>query len=166
MDLTDTQTGIAVISGVLIFVGIIGVVIPVIPGLVLCWVGVLVWALFSDGGWFKWLVLAGVTVIALVGTISKYLWSARSLKRTGVPTTSIVVGGVLAIVGFFVIPVVGLPLGFVLGIWLAEQIRLRDAGAAWRATVQAFKAVGIALIVELFAGMLIAAIWVVGLFVA
>ena len=33
------------------------------------------------------------------------------------------------VVGFFVVPVVGLFLGFVLGVWLAERIR-REAGIA------------------------------------
>jgi uncharacterized protein YqgC (DUF456 family) len=166
VDLSDTGTAVAVISGVLIFIGLFGIVIPVIPGIILCWIGVLVWSLFGGGGWFKWMVLGGASVIALVGTIAKYTWSTRSLKRTGVPTRSIVVGGVLAIIGFFVIPVVGLPLGFVFGIWLSEQIRLRDGQRAWRATVQAVKAVGLAILVELTAGLLIAGMWVVGLFVA
>jgi len=166
VDLTDTNTSIAVISGVVIFFGIVGIVMPVIPGIVLCWLGVLLWALLIDAGWFKWLVLAAATVIAGVGTVTKYVWSARRLKRTGVPTRSIVVGGLLGIVGFFAIPVVGLPLGFVFGIWLSEQIRLHDGQMAWRATVQAVKAVGLALLVELSAGFLIAGIWVVGLFVA
>lgn len=166
VDLTDTGTAVAVISGVIIVIGLFGIVMPVIPGIILCWLGVLVWALFGGGGWFKWLVLGGVSVIALVGTVVKYTWSTRSLKRTGVPTRSIVVGGVLAIIGFFAIPVLGLPLGFVFGIWLSEQIRLHDGQMAWRATVQAVKAVGLALLVELSAGFLIAGIWVVGLFVA
>src|SRR5262249_60538623 len=135
-------------------------------GVILCWLGVLVWALLSGGGWFKWLVLAGATVIAFVGAITKYTWTAKRLRRTGVPTRSIVVGGLLAIVGFFVVPVVGLPLGFVLVILLSEQIRLRDGQAAWRGTVQAVKAVGLALLVEITSGLLIAGMWVVGLFVA
>jgi uncharacterized protein len=166
VDLTDTGTAVAVISGVIIFIGLFGIVIPVIPGIILCWVGVVVWALFGGGGWFKWLVLAAASVIAMVGTIVKYTWSTRSLKRTGVPTRSIVVGALLGIIGFFAIPVVGLPLGFVFGIWLSEQIRLRDGRQAWRATVQAVKAVGLAIMIELAAGLFIAGLFVVGLFVA
>jgi len=166
VDLSDTGTAIAVISGVLIVIGLFGIVVPMIPGIILCWLGVLLWALLGGGGWFKWLVLAGATVIALVGTVTKYLWSARSLKRTGVPTRSIVIGGLLGIVGFFALPVIGLPIGFVFGIWLSEQLRVRDSSVAWRATVQAVKAVGLALLIELSAGLLITGMWVVGLFVA
>jgi uncharacterized protein YqgC (DUF456 family) len=166
VDLTDTGTAVALISGVIIVIGLFGIVIPVIPGIILCWLGVLVWALFGGGGWFKWLVLAAASVIALVGTVAKYTWSTRSLKRTGVPTRSIVVGGVLGILGFFFIPVVGLPLGFVFGIWLSEQVRLRDGRQAWRATVQAVKAVGLAILVELASGLFITALFIAGLFVA
>jgi uncharacterized protein YqgC (DUF456 family) len=166
VDLTDTGTAVAVISGVIIVIGLFGIVIPVIPGIVLCWIGVVVWALFGGGGWFKWLVLGAASVIALAGTVAKYAWSTRSLKRAGVPTRSIVVGGVLAIIGFFVLPVLGLPLGFVFGIWLSEQVRLRDGSQAWAATVQAVKAVGLAILVELSAGLFIAGLFVLGLFLA
>ena len=85
----------------------------------------------------------------------------RSLVFWGVPTSTLVLGGLLGIVGFFVVPVVGLPLGFVLGIYAAE---LRRVGSqqAWPATVAALKAVGIALLVELVAGFTAAALWLTG----
>ncbi|NUO56171.1 MAG: DUF456 domain-containing protein, partial [Hamadaea sp.] len=38
-----------------ILVGTVGVVVPVVPGLILSWGAVLVWALFSDAGWGRWL---------------------------------------------------------------------------------------------------------------
>ena len=44
-------------------------------------------------------------------------------------------GALLGIVGFFVIPVVGLVIGFVVGVYLAEWYRLRDVARAWRATI-------------------------------
>ena len=56
-----------------------------------------------------------------------------ALRSKGVPSSSLVVGGVLGVVGFFVVPVIGLPLGFVLGIYLAELQRVGRA-QAWPAT--------------------------------
>jgi len=81
-----------------------------------------------------------------------------------VPTSSLLAGGVLGLIGFFVVPVVGLVLGFVLGIWLAERARLgpRRAGPATR---HALTAVGLSLLVELAAALAIAVIWVFGLLV-
>src|SRR5262245_48464597 len=118
MEITDTNTAVTVLAGIAIVVGIVGVIVPVLPGLVLCWLGVLAWAAFTDVGGAKWVVFAVATLIALVATIVKYAWPGRNLKRRGVSNWSLLLGGALAIVGFFVVPVVGIVLGFVLGIFL------------------------------------------------
>jgi len=49
MDLSDTGTTVSVIAGIAIAVGVVGVVIPVVPGLLLSWLGVLFWALAGGG---------------------------------------------------------------------------------------------------------------------
>jgi len=162
MDLTDTGTVVTLVAGVAMLTGILGVVIPVVPGLLLCWAAVLLWAILGEVGSGRWVVLALATVVAIGGTAVKYLWPGRRLKSTGVPTSSILAGGVLGVVGFFVVPVVGLVLGFVLGLWLAERTRL-GPGQAWPSTRQALGAVGLSLLVEFAAALGIAVIWVFGL---
>jgi len=164
MDLTDTGTTVTLVAGVAILVGVLGVLIPVIPGLVLCWLGVVVWALFGEAGNGRWAVLGFATVIAVTGTVIKYLWPGKRLKNTGVPTSSLLAGGLLGLIGFFVIPVVGLVLGFVLGIWLAERIRL-GPGQAWPSTRGALGAVGLSLLVEFAAALGVAVVWVFGLLI-
>ena len=163
MDLSDTGTTVTLISGLAILVGVLGVLIPVLPGLLLCWAGVLLWAVLGDAGGIRWPVLAVATVIAVGGTVVKYLWPGRRLKSTGVPTASLAAGGVLGLVGFFVVPLVGLVLGFVLGVWLAERVRLGDAGQAWPSTRRALGAVGLSLLVEFAAALAIAVVWVFAL---
>jgi uncharacterized protein YqgC (DUF456 family) len=162
MELTDIQSSVTILCGIAIVVGVLGVIIPILPGLLLCWIGVVAWAIFSDGGWGRWLVLAIVTVVALTGTAAKYAFPGQRLKQSGVPNLSLFVGGVLGIVGFFVIPIVGLPLGFVFGIFLAEWLRVRQGGPAWRSTRQALKAVGLSMLIELAAAMIIVVTWVAG----
>jgi len=166
VDLTDTQSTLVVVCALAILIGTVGVVVPVIPGLVLSWAAVLAWALFSDAGWGRWLVLFIVTFVALAGTAAKYAWPGRRLKQSGVPNWSIIAGGLLGIVGFFVVPVVGLPLGFVLGILLAEWARQRQLKPAWAATWHAVKAVGLSMLIELAAALIIAVTWVVGVIAA
>jgi hypothetical protein len=65
------------------------------------------------------------------------------------------------VVGFFVIPVVGLFLGFVLGVYLAELRRVGSAGA-WPSTVHSLKAVGWSIVIELVFALLATWTWVVG----
>lgn len=163
MSLTDSQAVVSVVAALAILAGLAGVVVPGLPALPLCWGGVLVWALFGDTGPGRLAVLAAATVVAAGGTVVKYLWPGRNLKRTGVPTSSLLAGGLLGLVGFFVIPVVGLVIGFVGGVWSAERLRLGSNQLAWPATVQALKAAGLSMLVEFLAGLVIAALWVAGL---
>jgi uncharacterized protein YqgC (DUF456 family) len=164
VDLTDSGSTVTVVAVVALVVGLIGIIVPVLPGLVLCWAGVLLWALLGDAGWGRWVVLAFATLFAAGGMVIKYVLPGRNLKRAGVPNLSLFAGGLLGLVGFFVVPVVGLVLGFILGVWLAEQIRLKDAGAAWRSTKHALKATGLSMLIELAAGLLVAGTFVIGLF--
>ncbi|MET7833947.1 DUF456 domain-containing protein [Micromonospora sediminicola] len=166
MSLSDSQAVVSVVAALAILAGLAGVVVPGLPALPLCWGGVLVWAIFADVGPGRWAVLAAATVVAAGGTVVKYLWPGRNLKRTGVPTSSLLAGGLLGLVGFFVIPVIGLPIGFVGGIWGAERLRLGSNQLAWPATVQALKAAGLSMLVEFSAGLVIAALWVAGLLFA
>ena len=152
---------VTLLAGVLVVVGLLGIVIPLLPGLILVWAGALVWAasVHTTGAW---VVLGLVSVMAALGMVLKYLLPGRRLQTGGVGTLTMAAGVVLAVVGFFAIPVVGAVLGFVLGVYLAELARLRSLAAAWPATVSALKAVGLGLVVELTTGLLMAGTWVIG----
>ena len=121
--------------------------------------GVLVWALGEQNP-VGWATLRSRDRIAVAGLIVKYLLPGRRLRASGVPTTSLLAGGVLGVVGFFVVPVIGAVLGFVLGIYLAERVRLGGGGTAWPSTRSALAAVGWSMAVELLAGLLVAGSWV------
>lgn len=153
------------LAGVLIVVGLAGVVLPVLPGLVLVVAGVAVWAL-PRGDALGWWVLGIAVAIVVVGSVVKYLLPGRRLKESGVPSRTLVAGAALGVVGFFVIPVVGLLVGFVLGVYAAERVRLTGHAAAWPSTRRALGAVGWSIAIELLAGLLAAATWVVGLVLA
>jgi uncharacterized protein YqgC (DUF456 family) len=152
-----------ILVAVLIAVGVAGIIIPVLPGTVLVLGAILVWAL-EIGTSVAWLVFAFATTFLVLGTIVKYLVPGRQLKASGVPTRTLVAGGVLAFVGFFVVPVVGMFIGFVLGVYVAERARVGAAGA-WPSTKAALRAVGVSILIELVAAFLAVATWVIGVVV-
>jgi hypothetical protein len=156
----DVGTLVTAACAAAIVIGIIGTVIPFLPGLLLSWSGVLIWALFSGRGPGVWVTFGIVTALALLGSAMKYLIPGRRMQRAGVPNRSLVSGGLFGIIGFFAIPVVGLVIGFVLGIFLAELIRQDSAGLAWPSTWHAVKAVGLSMVIEILSGLLILAVWV------
>ena len=139
-------------------VGLVGVLVPVLPGLVLVWGAGVVWA-WVGGGVGHWAVAAALTLLLVVGTVAKYALPARRASGAGAPRRTLVVGAVAAVVGFFVIPVVGLVVGGVAGIYLAERTRLRSDAAAWRSTRAVLLGIGIGVLVELVTAASMIAIW-------
>jgi len=120
----------------------------------------LVWTIYEGGG-TAWAVFAVAAIVIGLGVVVKYAVPGRRLKEVGIPGSTMALGAVLGVVGFFVIPVVGLPLGFVLGVYLAELSRV-GGSAAWPATIHALKAVGLSMLIEFTASLLAAAVWVTG----
>jgi hypothetical protein len=153
-------TAADLLAGLAILVGLAGIVVPVLPGALLILVAVLVWAAIVGTG-TVWAV-AGVAALLLVaGTVVKYTIPGKRLQAAGVPTSSIVAGGLLGIIGFFVVPVVGLFVGFVGGVYLAE-VRRVGRSDAWVSTWAAVKATGLSILIELASGLLAASAFLVG----
>jgi uncharacterized protein YqgC (DUF456 family) len=148
------------LAGVAIAVGLVGIVLPLLPGSLLIAAAVVVWALAVGEG-IGWVVAGVACALLAAGTLVKYLLPGRHLKNQGIPTRTLALGGLLGVVGFFVIPIIGLPLGFVLGVYLSEAQRL-GSDAAWPATRVTLKAVGASILIELTAGLLAAATWLAG----
>ena len=154
-----------VLVGLLMVAGIVGVLLPVIPGLPVVWAAGLWWTIADGGGPVRWTVFAVMTLLLAVGATAKYVLPARSAAARGAPFATLVVGAVGAVIGFFLIPIVGLVVGFVVGIYLAELARLRAAGRAWDSTRAALVAIGIGMLLELTAGLLMFAVWLTGVWV-
>lgn len=148
-----------VIVALVILIGLVGIVVPVLPGLLLIAIALVGWAAYVGGGVAWTAALVGVLVLG-AGALVKYVVAGRHMRSKDVPNRTLVIGGLTGIVGFFVVPVVGLPLGFVLGIYVAELQRL-GSKRAWPATLHALTAVGLALLIELIAGFVATGVWVV-----
>ena len=147
-----------VIVGLAIAVGIVGVVVPVLPGALLAWAAIAVWA-FAVGSTTGWAVLAGTTLLVGGAQVVKVLVPGRRLRDAGVPRRSIAAGVILAVVGLFVIPFVGFFIGFPLGVYLEERRRLGRHASAWRSTREALRAMGLSIVIELSATVVSAGAW-------
>lgn len=155
------MTGITVVAGLIMLVGLVGIVIPVLPGLLLVWGGVLLWTIEVQGG--AWWIFGIATVLTAACLLLEYTIPGKRMRRAGVRTSTLLAGLGLAVVGFFVIPAVGALLGFPLGIYLIERARRGGHAQAWTATKHALKAVGLNILIELTTGLLIVGIWVASL---
>jgi uncharacterized protein YqgC (DUF456 family) len=157
------SSGGIVLVALAIAVGLVGVVVPLLPGTLLVFGAIAVWA-FVENNVTAWVTLGVATLLLAAATLIKYLWPMRRMRAADVRTLSLAVGAVLGIIGFFVIPVLGLVIGFVLGVYLAELANRRDQRVAWTSTKHAVKGVALSVGVELAGALLATVAWVAGVY--
>jgi len=146
--------------GLAILVGLVGIVIPVLPGTILIGLAVLAWAAFT-GTPAAWLVFGVCALLLAAGATLTWIITTRHTRAAGVPQRSLVIAGLAGIVGFFVVPVVGLLIFFPLGLFLAEYLRLRDGAAARHSAWVGLRATGLGMLGELGLALAAAAVWLV-----
>ena len=154
-------TGGLILVAVAIAVGLVGVLVPLLPGTLLVYAAIAVWAVLEQNT-VGWVVLGVVTAILAATMAIKYLWPVKRMRAADVSPATLAAGAVAGVIGFFVIPVLGLLVGFVLGVYLAELVHRRDQRRAWASTVHAVKGAALSVGVELAGGLLATAAWVVG----
>ena len=153
--------GVGVLVAILLAVGTVGTLLPFVPGLGLAWAAGLLYGL-SEG--FEGVgvgAFAVMTILAAVGILAGFVVPARVAGAAGAARSSILFGAGLGVVGFFVIPVVGLAIGGVLGVYAGEHLRTRDGSVAWRSTWATIKGFGVATLLQFAAALAMSATWAV-----
>ncbi|MCS6772599.1 MAG: DUF456 domain-containing protein [Anaerolineae bacterium] len=118
---------------ILMFIGLVGVFLPVLPGLLLIWIGALVW---SAGDGFQRLsapALAVMGIVMVAGWAANWWMTASMTRREGASWLTVagaiiggVVGGVVLTFGLPVIgSVIGAVLGGIAGVFIVEGYRQR-----------------------------------------
>lgn len=151
-----------VVVGLVIVVGLGGALTQIYPGPALVLAAIAVWAVVTSGT-SAWVALSVSVVAVVLTSAGKYVLVGRLLRRAGVPGRSLLVGGLAGVIGFFLLPVVGLPVGFTLGVYLWELVRGADRAGAGAAAWAAVKAQGAAILLELGGCLIAAAAWGVAL---
>jgi uncharacterized protein len=156
-----SREALTTLVGLAMAVGLVGTIVPVVPGLVLIWAAALGFGIGEgfDGPGAP--LFGAITVVGLVGEVAGVVLPKRSAGRAGAGRWSLWLGAAVALVGFFVVPVVGLPLGGALGIYVGEHLRTRDAATAWRATWATLKGFGLPALAQFGAGVAMVILWVI-----
>ena len=162
----NPQILVTVLCGLAILVGVAGTVIPVLPGSFLIGLSLLAWAIWGGEGATGWVVFTIGMVFVLAGMAASAVLAGRKLRQHRIPNRSVAAGIVLGIAGMFVIPVVGLFVGFAAGLLLSELHRTRDVRTALTTSWAALKATGLGMLAEFGLACLAASTWVIGVWVA
>jgi uncharacterized protein YqgC (DUF456 family) len=155
------DVAVCVVAGLLLLVALIGAVYPVLPGSLIAILTLLAWAAIM-GSWEAWVAGVVAALIAVAGWSASYVLTGRKLKEQRIPGRSIVVAVIAGVIGIFLIPVVGLFVGFAAGLFVAEYLRHRDLRASVTSSAVTLKATLTGMLIE--AGMLCLAgsVWAIG----
>ncbi|HET9587508.1 MAG TPA: DUF456 domain-containing protein [Anaerolineales bacterium] len=145
------------------FIGLIGLIMPIFPGLVVMWLATLVYALLQNGagqmtGW-EWFLFGLITLLMLVGNIADNLIIARKMRDKYIPWSSILFAFAASLVAsIFFTPIVGLAAAPV-ALFLAESRRLKNQEAAIDSTKAYMVGWGWAFGVRFLIGLVMIGLW-------
>jgi uncharacterized protein YqgC (DUF456 family) len=119
------------------FIGVLGTVLPIIPGPIVIFAAALIYALLERFQTIGWPTLVVLGVLTAVATTADIWASSIGAKMGGASGWSVVVGLVGGLVGLVFLSLPGAILGAVAGVLLTEIIRVKDfrsalkAGSGW-----------------------------------
>ncbi|MHB8776779.1 MAG: DUF456 domain-containing protein [Anaerolineales bacterium] len=155
-----------VIESLTLFVllaGLVGLLIPVFPGLTVMWLGTLIYALVQVANdsmtWVDWMLFTLITLLMIGGNIIDNIIITKHVREKNVPWGSII----WAFTAGIVVSIIFTPLGGMLaapaGLFLAEWRRLRERSTALANTKAWMTGWGWAIAARLGIGVIMIVFW-------
>lgn len=148
-----------IVVGIVMVLGLMGVVLPVLPGLILIWAAAVFYGFMVGFGTVGWTVVGLLTALAVAGMVKTVVIPRRAAVESGASgwaQLGAVIGGV---VGFFVIPVFGLILGALAGLLAVEYMLKGDWNEALVAVRGTARGFGLSVVIDLILGMVMIVAW-------
>lgn len=149
-------------------IGLIGTVVPILPGILLIWLTTLAYALVDRFQAIDWITFTFITIIALI-TGTADLWLALlGAKTGGAAKRAMFFGAIGGVLGFFLLgallPVIGNLfggiIGYAVGVLLGQYQKYQDWNVAFKASVGGVVGWGVASVVQLAGGVLMIIIFI------
>ena len=144
-------------------VGLVGLIVPIFPGLTVMWLATLVYALLQWAGglmtWVDWLLFALVTLLMIGGNIVDNIIIAKHVRDKNVPWSSIILSFAAGIiVSLFLTPLIGM-IASPVGLFLAEWRRLKNKQTAFDNTKAWMTGWGWSFLARFGIGILMILLW-------
>ena len=153
----------------LIVAGMIGTVVPAVPGTLIVWVSILIYAIADGWASLGWGVFALITLIAIVTGTADYWLPLLGAKSTGASRRAMILGPVGALLGAIIgsLVVVGtLPgalIGYAAGLFLGQYSEKPDTKEATKAMVGGLAGYALSAVIQFGGGLIILIIFVIAI---
>jgi uncharacterized protein YqgC (DUF456 family) len=159
------QVIIEILTLLALIVGLLGLVVPVFPGLVVMWLGTLVYAILQNAAGnmnnWKWVIFGVITILMITGSIVDNIIITYKMRDKYIPWSSILFAFAASLIAsLFFTPLVGL-IAAPVGLFLAESRRLKDREAAVDSTKAYMIGWGWAFGVRFLIGLAMIGFWMI-----
>jgi hypothetical protein len=140
-------------------VGLVGLVVPVFPGLIVMWLAALGYGVltgFSPLGIFLFVV---ITLLMLAGSVIDNLMLGVGARQGGASWRTIAVALLGGVIGTLVFPPFGGIIAAPVAVLLLEYWRVRDWQKAWRSLRGMATGWGLSYFIRLFFGIFLLVLW-------
>mgnify|MGYP000987277655 CR=1 FL=1 len=154
-----------ILAGLTMVVGWLSLLIVIVPGLVIMWVGALGYGIFTGFDTTGWIIFAIMTVLMVVGSLIDNFLMGASARQKGASWWSLGAAWVGAIIGTIVLPPIGGLIFALLALFLVEYFRLKDSKQAFDSSTSLATGCGWAVGVRLVIGFIMLILWILWAFV-
>jgi uncharacterized protein YqgC (DUF456 family) len=150
---------ITIATFVFILVGILGLILPIYPGIVIIWLAALGYGIatgFTTAGIFVFVIL---TLLMIVGSLIDNILMTAFTHKTGASWWSIILALVAGLIGTFAFPPIGGLIAAPLVLYLLEWSRLQDHEQAFQSLKALVTGWGFSYVARLGIGLVMVLLW-------
>ena len=140
---------------VILLFGLIGTLIPIIPGVLLMWLTVFLYALVDGFTAVSTPAFIFISLIALTTGTSDLWLTLFGAKKGGASIKSMLIATLGAIIGSFALPIIGTIAGYIAGLFFGEYWQHGDWQIARKAGLGGLAGWGIATVIQFIGGIFI-----------
>ena len=140
-------------------IGLIGLVVPIFPGLLIMWLAALGYGIAAGFGTLGIVIFVIISLLALVGSLADNLFMGAGARKGGASWLSIFLALTVGILGTIIFPPVGGLIAAPIAVLLLEYYRLRDWTLARQAVFGMAKGWGLSLAARLVIGFMMMGLW-------
>ena len=150
---------IIVLTQLIITVGLVGLLVPVFPGITVIWLAVLGYGIVSGFGTFGVVIFILITLLMLAGTLVDNLLMGAGARKGGASWITIGVALLAGVIGTILFPPIGGLIAAPLAVFLIEYLRVREIRGAWYALRGLAAGWGLSFFVRFGIGILMMVLW-------
>lgn len=153
-----------IVTFVIFVIGIVGIVMPAIPSLPVIWMGILLYAIFTNFDQVTWIAVVITGIFMVIGTVADALAGVFGAKAYGASWYGVVGAVIGGVFGIFVLNIFGLFLGSFIGAFVGEFIRYKRAHHAVKAGIGTIIGFIFGIAIKIFVSFLMIGIFISALF--